>query len=216
MALLGCAFRVSSAAPCLLLLFRPQFSIKFCSFFGKVLPALGGKHTFASCFDVRSSKKCPWALPFRRKSAILDLQFARGSLRDPLQKSQLPFWGYLSHLKICKIHWKNVYFLLMASLGKLRLALFALFAHILNDFFTSSDCFGLICVKKCRLPSISSPACPDFVPCLPSVSSPARPRFRPLAVADLALHVFFRKPATVSRAKIEGRRCALPRGPSMN
>ena len=170
MARLGCAFRVSSAAPFLLILLRPQFSAKFCSFFGKVLPALGGKHTFASCFDVRSSKKCPWALPFRRKSAILDLQFARGSLRDPLQKSQLPFWGYLSHLKICKIHWKNVYFLLMASLGKLRLALFPLFAWILNDFFTNLDCFGHLFVKNAaRLRFRPLPAL-AFVPCPPSVS----------------------------------------------
>ena len=95
---------------------------------------------------------------------------------------------------------KNLYFLHMASLGKLRLTLFALFACILNDLFTFSDCVGLIFVKKW---------------CPPSVSSPGRPRFRLLAVADLVLHAFFRQPATVSRSKIEGRRCALPRGPSI-
>ena len=93
MALLRCAFRVSSAAPLLLTLLRPQFSAKCCSLFGKVLPALGGKHTFASCFDVRSSKKCSLALPFRRKVCIFELQFARGSLHDPLQNSQIAVLG---------------------------------------------------------------------------------------------------------------------------
>ena len=90
---LGCAFCVSSAASSLLISLRPQFSIKFCSFFGKVLPALGGKHTFASCFGVRSSKRCLLALPFRRKSGILDRQLAHGSLHNPLQKSQFTVLG---------------------------------------------------------------------------------------------------------------------------
>ena len=86
MALLGCAFRVPYAAPSPLILLRRQFSAKFCSFFGKVLPALGGKHNFASCFDVRSSKSAPLALPFRRKIASLT---------------------YHLHVKVCTIHCKN-------------------------------------------------------------------------------------------------------------
>ena len=41
--------------------------------------------------EVKSSKTSLSALLFQRKSGILDLQTARGSLHDPLQKYQLPF-----------------------------------------------------------------------------------------------------------------------------
>ena len=47
----------------------------------------------------------------------------------------------------------------------------------------------------------------DFVPCLPSVSSSCSRRS--------GFACLFCQAATVSRAKIEGRRCALPRGPSI-
>ena len=63
-----------------------SFRLSFCSFFGKVLPALGGKHNFASCFDVRSLKSAPLALPFRRKIASLT---------------------YNLHVEVCTIHGKN-------------------------------------------------------------------------------------------------------------
>ena len=39
--------------------------------------------------------------------------------------------------------------------------------------------------------------------------------YRPPTVADFALHVSFRPSAAVCRAWTEGRRCALPRGPSI-
>ena len=40
-------------------------------------------------------------------------------------------------------------------------------------------------------------------------------RFRPHAIADFRLHASFRRSETVCRARIDGRRCALPRGPSI-
>ena len=41
----------------------------------------------------------------------------KGPSRHPKSCEKLPYWVYLYHIEICKIHWKNVYFCFMALLG---------------------------------------------------------------------------------------------------
>ena len=50
------AFRVPSTVPFVLILLNTRFSTDFSAFFGKVLPALIGKHDFQSCMCAKSSK----------------------------------------------------------------------------------------------------------------------------------------------------------------
>ena len=98
-----------------------------------------------------------------------------------------------------------MYFMVMASLGKARLALFAFFACMFNDVCVFSDCFGPVFVKSLARSRVRPLPALGFVNCPPSDSSS-----RPLAVADLALHAFLRQLATVSGTKrIEGRRFRL-------
>ena len=137
-----------------------------------------------------------------------------------------PILHHLLQSEICKIHWKNVYFSFMAPFRKLYLASsalshgseakFSLFctasglilwknARRIRYFKSESSCntcFGSPTYKQINTISVL------FLQCRPS-------RFRPHAIAGFRLHASFRRSETVCRAQIDGRRCALPRGPSI-
>ena len=134
--------------------------------------------------------------------------------RHPNSSEKVPYWGYLWHIEICKNRRKSVYFCFAALVVRCSFAFCALSPSSFKFSLNFWCCFLKKRFLSLEVTSHKYVELSTFAGYSLNMSW----WYRPPAVAHFELHAFFRicSPVPQYKSKIAGRRCALPRGPSIN